>query len=136
MIDAEREKLERDLRTLIPVAVALAARESWPREVLVNKLIQVVMTCVTEGVPREHGAELTGKPAHEDLLGATWSAEPLTHDEITRARAVGIDVGDNTDQRFPAKWALIRQDTARREAERAPEESPLTMHDLRERYDC
>jgi hypothetical protein len=77
-----------------------------------------------------------GKPAREELLGVTWSAEPLTPDEITRARIVGIDVGDATDQCYSVKWALIRQDTARREAERAPKESSLTMEDIRHRYDC
>jgi hypothetical protein len=46
--DAELEKLERDLRTLIPVAVALADRESLPREDLVNKLVRLVLTCVTQ----------------------------------------------------------------------------------------
>jgi hypothetical protein len=44
--DAELEKLDRDLRTLIPVTVALAAREHWSREDLVNKLVRLVMTCV------------------------------------------------------------------------------------------
>jgi hypothetical protein len=36
MTDAELEKMERDLRTLIPVAVSLAARERWSREDLVK----------------------------------------------------------------------------------------------------
>lgn len=45
MTDAELEKLERDLRTLIPVAVAVAEWERWSREALVNKLVRVVMTC-------------------------------------------------------------------------------------------
>lgn len=41
------EKLERDLRTLFPVAVALAYRERWPQETLVSKLVRVTMTCIT-----------------------------------------------------------------------------------------
>lgn len=46
MTDAELERLERELRTLIPVAVALADRERWSREDLVNRLVRVVMRCV------------------------------------------------------------------------------------------
>lgn len=65
---------------------------------------------------RAHGIDThTSKPLDQDLLGATWSAAPLSPEEIARAEAVGIDVGP-LDSRLPAKWALIRQETARREA--------------------
>jgi hypothetical protein len=47
----DADKLERDLRALVPVVVALADREHWPREVLVNKLVRLVMRCVRSGVP-------------------------------------------------------------------------------------
>lgn len=46
MTDAELGKLEQELRALFPVALALAARERWSREVLVNKLVKLAMTCV------------------------------------------------------------------------------------------
>jgi hypothetical protein len=64
---------------------------------------------------RAHGIDThTGKPLEQDLLAATWSAAQLSAEEIARAEAVGIDVGP-LDSRLPAKWALIRQETARRE---------------------
>lgn len=87
---------------------------------------QLVVTAMLPGERRalarqaqalaDHGIDThTSKPLDQDLLGATWSAAPLSPEEIARAEAVGIDVGP-LDSRLPAKWALIRQETARREA--------------------
>ena len=46
MTHAELEKVEQGLRALVPVTVALAHREHWPRAELVNRLVGLVMTCV------------------------------------------------------------------------------------------
>jgi len=77
---------------------------------------------------RAHGIDThTDKPLDQDLLGATWSAAPLSAEEIARAEAVGIDVGP-LDSRLPVKWALIRQETARREAVQVTPEPPAAMN--------
>lgn len=58
-----------------------------------------------------------GEPVERDLLASTWSSAPLDDDEVRRAEAVGIEVGSRISP-LPAKWALIRQETARRETAR------------------
>jgi hypothetical protein len=60
--------------------------------------------------------EYDRKPVQDDLLGATWPSGPLSVDELRQAHELGIDTGEIGDpDRWPVKWALIRQEIARRE---------------------
>lgn len=45
MTEVDLGKLERDLRALIPVALALGEHERVARQVLAGRLIRLVMTC-------------------------------------------------------------------------------------------
>ena len=50
-MEVDLEKLERDLRTLIPVALALGEREHTSRQDLTDRVIRVVMTCARADQP-------------------------------------------------------------------------------------
>lgn len=45
MAEVDLEKLDRDLRALVPVALALAERENTTRQQLADRLVRLVMTC-------------------------------------------------------------------------------------------
>lgn len=48
---ADADKLERDLRTLIPVLVALAYRERWDSQTLSDRVVKLVMRCARDPEP-------------------------------------------------------------------------------------
>lgn len=47
----DADKLERDLRTLIPVLVALAYREQMDSKVLAERVVKLVMRCARDPEP-------------------------------------------------------------------------------------